>query len=163
MPAAERGAAELALTTALDFALAIGQADGERAARLLDATGYQILPEDGPLPEQPPKPLMPAAVARAIGARPRVEVGKLQLAAFEVQRADSLRAIFPAVARWMLPTEDYAIVFHPPAGEPVPNWVMRHACIVVRIRADKPAILGGNLLAVLADSAEQFANPPEDK
>ena len=157
-PAVLRKRSDAVLMAALDVALAIGQADGKRATTWLDASGYAALPLAGELPERPDKPLPPSIVEHEIADRPKVEVGKLPLSCFEVLRPEELRDLFPAIARWMSPAGDWAVVFHPPA-EKVANWVTRDACLVIRLRAGRAAVLGGNLLQVLAASTEPPAAP----
>ncbi len=149
-----------ALLTALDFALAIGQADGRRAAGLLEAVGYQPLPAVGDLPEPPPKPVPGSDVEKAIAARRPMKVEDLPIAQIEVYTRKRLRPVFPAVADWML-AQDRAVVFRPAGEPPLSDWVTTEACLVVRIRADKATIAGGNLLQVLGADAELA--PPDGK
>lgn len=149
-----------ALLTALDFSLAIGQADGRRAAGLLEAVGYQPLPLDGDLPEPPPKPVPNSDVEKTVAARRPMKVEDLPIAQIEVYTRKRLRPLFPAVANWML-AQDRAVVFRPAGDPPLANWVATEACLVVRIRADKATIAGGNLLQVLGADAELA--PPDGK
>jgi len=148
--ASELSAQEIALRAVLEFTQALGRPDGVRAAGLVEAAGYQALPLEGELPERPVKPISRQALQLAIG---QLRTGKLQqlpVAAFEVRDRAGIRDLFPAVAQWMLPT-DWAVLVRPVAG--FENWVQREACLVVRLRARKPVIMGGNLLEVLGIQA----------
>ena len=149
-----------ALLTALDFALAIGQPDGRRAAGLLEAVGYQPLPAVGDLPEPPPKPVPSSDVEKAVTARRPVKLDDLPVTQIEVYTRKRLRPLFPAVADWML-AQDRAVIFRPAGDPPLADWVTTDACLVVRIRADKATIAGGNLLQVLGADAELA--PPDGK
>ncbi len=160
---AKRSHNEHALLAALDFALAVGRVEGKRAATVIDAVGYQSLPLAGDLPEKPDKPLPRAAIEKSIGDRKPAEVDKLTLNEFEVVTRDHLRSRFPAIATWML-AEDRAVVLRPPpAGSPPTHWLGREACIVVRIRAEKATIIGGNLLEALASVPGSLIPEGEEK
>jgi hypothetical protein len=141
---------EHALLATIDFVLALGKADGGRAAACVDAVGYQTLPLAGELPEQPNKPVLPAVLEKQLAARPTVDVARLTVSDFEVLTRAGVRARFAAVATWMLP-EDRAVVCRRPAAE-LAGWVPREACVVVRVRAGKTTIMGGNLLEVLGSA-----------
>lgn len=158
----KRSAAEHALLAGLEFALAVGHADGSRAAKLVDAAGYQPLPLEGELPEKPAKPLLGKEVGEFVADRRPTAVDSLPLHCFQVFTREQLRGEFPAVATWMLP-QDRAVVLRPAADGDVPHWITRPACLVVRIRANKATILGGNLLGVLADDAAGMLPEGEDK
>lgn len=131
---------------ALDLTLALGRADGAAVTGLLDAVGYQALPLSGELPENPDKPTPRADVRQLVEARPVAALGDLPFAGFRVMKRSALSALFPAAAQWMLPT-DWAVVIEPAPG--VAEWVQQRCCVVVRVRARKPHILGGNLLECL--------------
>ena len=139
---------EHALLTTADFVLALGRADGARAAALVDAVGYQPLPLEGELPEKPDKPWLPAVLEKQLAARRPVEVERLTADDFTVLTRDGVRTRFAAVATWMLP-EDRAVVCWPPATQRVAGWVQREACLVVRVRASRATIVGGSLLELL--------------
>jgi len=140
---------------ALEFVTAIGRADGRRAATLVEVVGYQPLPLSGDLPEPPAAVILPADVERAIASRPPVNADDWSVEHFEVVPRSRLRAMFPAVADWMLP-HDRAVVVHPiPEAE---GWVSQDACVVVRIRAGKTTIMGGNLLEALGVSPERLGS-----
>lgn len=144
-PASELRGADLALLAGLDFCTAIADADAARASHLLDATGYQPLPVEGPLPLDPPRLLLPAHLKEALANRRGAPIGEVLLERFSVQRMEAVRAAFPAVADWMLP-DDFALVVEPDAAA---RFVLRRACVVVRVRGRRPAIVGGNLLEAL--------------
>ncbi len=139
---------DIALLAALDLTLALGRADGAAAASLIDAVGYQPLPRSGELPEPPPKPVLREQVQSLVAARTAASLGELPASGFMVLKRDALREQFPAVAAWMLPT-DLAVVIEP-STTPLP-WVKNRCCLIIRLRAQKPAILGGNLLEALED------------
>lgn len=155
LPAAQREPEDHALLAALDFVLALDRGDGAKAAERIDAVGYTALPLTGELPEKPDKPLLPAAVAdrvkargepTGLGAAPRLD--EVPLHTVRVLTPPALREEFPAVALWMLP-QDLAVVFRAPEDGPARGWLTCPACVVVRIRADRATIIGGNLLDAL--------------
>ena len=145
-----RSAEDHALLVGLGFALAVGQANGPRAAAMIDAVGYEVLPLEGDLPEKPVKALLSDAVEQRITGRRPAAVDDLQRDRFQVFSRRRLQNEFPAVAAWMLP-EDRAVVFRASTDTPSTGWLARDACIVVRIRADKATIVGGNLFEALAN------------
>jgi hypothetical protein len=142
---------DVALLAALDLTLALGRADGATVAGVGDAVGYQPLPLSGELAEPPPKPISREQIQTRVGARTVAPLGELPVSGFEVLKRAAVRELFPAVGEWMLPS-DWAVVVQP-AGSEFP-WVRNQCCIVVRLRAQKPAILGGNLLEVLAGGGD---------
>jgi hypothetical protein len=158
----ERSDPDRALLTALDFALAIGVGDVHKANGLIDVVGYQALPLAGDLPEKPDKPLAPPAIERLLAALPKIDVGTLPASCAAVVTHKELRDEFPAVATWMLP-QDQAVVFQPAPGNPLETWLRRAACLVVRIRAERATIIGGNFLQALTAAAEAAAPTAEDK
>lgn len=133
----------------LDVALAIGRAEGAQAAALIDVTGYHALPLTGPLPERPGKPVPANDVARWIAARPPVDLAHHTLDQVYVATRDEVRSRFPAVAVWMLP-QDLAVMFRPPPFDSGGRWITQEACVVVRLRADRATVIGGNLFEALA-------------
>jgi hypothetical protein len=137
---------EIALLAAIDFTLALGRADGGRAADLVDVLGYQPLPLAGDLPEDPPALVSRDAFRTLVSARPATRYDQLPADTFVVCRREALRGLFPALAEWML-AADFAVVFQPDPG--APEWVRQPAGLVIRLRAGKPTILGGNLLTAL--------------
>jgi hypothetical protein len=60
---------DVALKAALEFVRALGRADGQKAAGLLEVTGYQILPSGGEPPEEPGPRISPEAFATDVAAR----------------------------------------------------------------------------------------------
>lgn len=138
---------ELALKGALEFALALGNAEGERAAQVLDATGYLPLPLEGDLPETPPHTLSVANLITKVQKRKTHPIGALPADCVQCLDAAATRALFPAVGRWMLP-DDRVIVFAP-VDAPNGDWITRRGCLVVRIRGTRPTVMGGNVLACL--------------
>lgn len=160
IPHAQRTTEEIAALAGIDFLLAIGNADGPRASGLVDVVGYQPLPSDEQLPEDPPRPKPQADIGTWVGERPHFAVGELKSEQFDVRSKSHLRE-FPAVATWML-TEDRVLLIHAPTT-PQPNWIRRDACLVIRIRADKPTIVGGTLLEALDENVRDEGPPPEDK
>ena len=147
IPAKKLSRERIALKTTLALALAIGKADGEGAAKLLDAVGYHALPLEGRLPEKPDKPLTADEFRQRIERLSPTRVASLPADTFEVLDRVALRKEFAAVAEWMLP-QDRAVVIRA-ANEAGTGWVSRSCCVVVRLRARKPTVLGGNLLAAL--------------
>jgi hypothetical protein len=139
--------------------LAIGEADGPAAAKLLDRVGYQRLPLEGHLPEKPDKPISRAEFQEFVKRRARVPTASLPADDFEVLEHDALAKHFPAVARWMLP-QDLAVVIEPPQ-KALAGWIERRSCVVIRLRARKPNVIGGNLLAALArPTADRHVSAP---
>jgi len=149
IPAKDLSQEQIALKTTLALALAIGKADGEGAVKLLDAVGYHALPLEGRLPEKPDKPLTVDEFRQCIERRDPTRVASLPADTFEVLDRVALRKEFAAVAEWMLP-QDRAVVIRP-ANDADSDWVTRSCCVVVRLRARKPTVLGGNLLAALKE------------
>lgn len=141
--------AELAARSAYEFCLAAGAADGERAAQVTDAVGYQALPPEGDLPESAERPIPVEQVQVEIAKRRRGDVARLPIETLATQTRGELRAQFPAVAKWMLP-DDFALVATP-SQDAGGQWITKPACLVVRVRGNRATIVGGNLLAALAD------------
>ncbi len=113
-----------------------------------------------PPPREPPDDAVdksaseaPAAeretISARVSARPKIELAGWPAECVIVADRQAVRAAFPAVARWMLPTEDIAILVRPPPGPPVQGGLTQEACLVVRLRGDRATIVGGNLLAAL--------------
>lgn len=138
---------ELALRMALDLCLCAARADGKRAAGLLEPVGYQTLPLEGDLPEKPDKPTPAAAFQAKIEKLRTHAIEQTPLEIFAVVDRETLRKTFPAAAEWMLP-EDYAILIQPSAAAGG-DWLARPCCVLVRIRAQRATVLGGNLLEAL--------------
>lgn len=174
---------EIALRAALEFMLAVGSADGEASARVVEAVGYQPLTLGDRLPN-PPTPTITIETLRAqLTARKRLPIRDLPLASVEIVKADDLRERAPAISRWMLP-DDWAIVIDPSqssgsasgpaatgADNPddanrrnanqhtsAPNQAGRTtaadlftepAILVMRVRAGRPTVMGGNFLSAL--------------
>ena len=157
IPAKKLSREQIALKTTLALALAIGTSDGEGAAKLLDAVGYHALPLEGRLPERPDKPLTAGEFRECIERLSPTRVDRLPADTFEVLDRVALRKEFAAVAEWMLP-QDRAVVIRP-ANEAGTGWVSRSCCLVVRLRARKPTVLGGNLLAALAQPTTREVPP----
>ncbi len=195
----ERTRDETARLAALDFLVALGEANGPWAAARVDATGYQPLPLAGELPERPARPTPRGTIAKdtparqksgggkargrpqpparepldvavdksasetssagretvsqRISARPKIELAGWPAECVIVADRQTVRSAFPAVARWMLPLEDVAVLIRPPPGPPVPGWLTQEACLVVRLRGDRATIVGGNLLEALGGAA----------
>jgi len=157
IPAKELSDEQIALKATLALALAIGRADGDGAAKLLDAVGYHALPLEGRLPEKPDKPLTADEFRQRIERLSPTRVASLPADTFEVLDRGALRKEFAAVAEWMLP-QDRAVVIRP-ANDADGGWVSRSCCVVVRLRARKPTIVGGNLLAALRQPTTREAPP----
>lgn len=162
IPLKERTDRDRALLAGLDFVLAMGKSDGRRAAILIDAVGYQPLPMTGELPERPALAIPASEVHKLVAGRPLTDLANLSADRIEVVAPGVLREAFPAAATWMLP-QDWAVVFRPKSEDRVAHWITRDACLVIRIRADRPTILGGNLLEALATAAEAAAPSGEEK
>lgn len=150
---------DLALRTGLEFCLALGEPKGTLAAELLDVVGYQVLPLEGELPEKPEKPLDRQTVTARVDARELARVGNVSVERFQLLDHTALRAFFPAVAKWMLP-QDLALLVEPTSDE-TDNWVTRQCCLVLRLRARKVTVIGGNLFAAL--ETEDTTKLPTDK
>jgi len=139
---------ERALRAVLDLTLALGHADGKRAALVIDGSGYQPLPETGELPERPDKPLHAPAVAALVSARAPAPLGDLPVESFRVARAREIESMYPAIACWMLSREDRAVLIRAP-DPPVAGWIARDAVVVVRLRGAMATVVGGTLLDCL--------------
>jgi hypothetical protein len=149
---------ELALFAGLRFCDALARGDGSLAAELIEAVGYQPLPLEGDLPETPTKALLPGMVRDSMQGRVTTSLSGTPLRRFAVHDYRSLAARFPAIATWMLPAEDYAVVIEP--SPETPGWVSKRGCIVIRMRARKPAIMGGNLLEVWPAAPAETPSAP---
>ncbi len=139
--------AELATLSGLDFSLAVGVADAERALGRVDAVGYQPLPLHDALPEKPERALQPDALREALRRRVRADLSQLPPDALSLKTRAELRELFPEAARWM-GDDDYALVIDAPA-QPVANWVTQRHCIIIRVRGRRATIIGGTLLEEL--------------
>lgn len=147
-PADQRSRDEAALHTACDLVLALGRADGDRAAALLDAVGYQPLPNGPELPLDPPRPISVAQFREYASRRATFDAGKDPIGAIEVREPKDVRALFPAVAAWALPTDRVVILRTPETGS---DWGGGTGCIVVRTRGTRTVILGGTFFAAAAN------------
>lgn len=146
IPRTQRSVEEVAALAGIDFLLAVANADGARAASLIDVVGYQQLPEGDLLWEDPPRPIDPNLLAGRISSRERVAIGELPVETVEIRPRINLGE-FPAVALWMT-AADRALIAR--ASEPAPpGWVAKDACLVIRVRADKATIMGGTFFDVL--------------
>lgn len=138
-----------ALLAGLEFCLAVDAADGKRAASLVDPSGYHPLPSDGPLPQRPQKPLFAPALPEQISKRtPRRVAGTCSTAGLRVLRQKELRDLYPAMAKWMLTAEDYALVLDAASNQ---TWLTREACLVIRVRGSRAYVMGGNLLEAIGE------------
>ncbi len=146
IPRSQRTVDEVAALAGIDFILAVANAEGARAAGMIDVVGYQQLPEGELLLEDPPRPFDPNTLAARIGARSRLPIGDLPVETVEVRPRVNL-AEFPAVASWMT-FEDRAFVVRAQEESPA-GWIKKDACLVIRVRADKPTITGGTFFDVL--------------
>jgi hypothetical protein len=162
IPLAQRTPSDLALLAAIDFALAVAEPDGRRAASMVEVVGYQPLPLTGDLPEPPDKPIWCADVEKRIAARSPVKLTELKRERLEVHTRAKTKPLFPPIAAWML-AQDRVVVFQPSVDPPLPGWVTRPACIVVRLRAGRTTVMGGNLLEVLGESAATTATHSDPK
>lgn len=140
---------DIALKAGLDFVRALGRADGPKASGLLEVTGYQIIPGSDELPDEPGPRISPEAFAAGVAAGKPAPFETLPADCVEAVPAKALPPSFPAVAAWMLST-DWAIVLKPAPDRP--DWVHREACLIIRVRANKPTIQGGTALEFLPDS-----------
>lgn len=146
---------QIAMRTALEFCIALGEGAGDRATRVLDATGYQPVPGEGeahPTPAnenavpEPPRPRGAVDIATQIGALPRIDLANASSDAFELTPRTKLMMSMPGAAAWMLPS-DHAIVLRPTAFGG--SWPKQPACLIVRVRGAKATVVGGNLLESL--------------
>ena len=138
---------DIALHACLKLVGALGRADGPGAANLIDVVGYQALPLTGELPEAPAKPVPRADIRALVAARQPLPLDILPVGRFVTVDREATRELFPAVAEWMLPT-DWAVVIHPGLADK--HWLKGRCCLVVRLRARKPSILGGHLFEQLS-------------
>lgn len=141
-----------ALRCVLAATLAIGAADGPAAADLLDAPGYQPLPLSGELPDDPARPVLRTEFGRWVAAASKHDLARLPADAFTVATRTQASERFPAVAAWMLES-DRAVLLRPVQG--VRGWVTRECCVVVRVRAQRAVIVGGNLFDALDAKPER--------
>lgn len=145
----ERRPAEIALRAGIEFVLTVAEADGRRASEAVDVVGYQVLPLEGWLPENPDPPLTRAALAERVSRLNRVGIGAARGDVVEALDRRAARAEFPAPADWMLP--DDVLVAVRPLDEVSRRFVRGPACVIVRVRAGRPSIVAGTLLDALAD------------
>ncbi|MBK9127361.1 MAG: hypothetical protein IPM13_06135 [Phycisphaerales bacterium] len=141
--------------------LAVSAADGDRAVRWLDATGYQPLPLEGPLPDPPGKPVLAAEITGQIKSRPAAPIAGLPPEAVAVLRRGDVAARFASVGQWMLPG-DFGVVFEAAHDFREPPWLARDALVVVRVRGSRATVIGGNLLEALTmreNSPKQPSKP----
>jgi hypothetical protein len=138
---------QVALRTAIEMCLALGRADGKRAVERFEVIGYQTLPLEGDLPEPPDRPAPADTIKAQLDKRAKSPIDHLPAEMFQIRPKDKLREQFPAAAAWML-ADDVAIVISP-TTEPGGDWLTRPGCLIIRVRAGKPAVIGGNLLEAL--------------
>ncbi len=160
LPKTERTTEKLALQAGLEFMLAVSAADGDRAVRWLDATGYQPLPIEGPLPDPPGKPVLATEIAAQIKSRPAAPIAGLPPEAVAALRRADVAARFASVGQWMLPG-DFGVVFESGHDPREPPWLPRDALVVVRVRGMRATVMGGNLLEVLT-AGEGSAKQPRE-
>jgi hypothetical protein len=149
---------DIALKAGLEFVRAVGRADGQKAAGLLEVTGYQTIRIDDEVADEPGPRVAPQTLAADVSARRPATFETLPADCVELLAAKSARSAFPAVADWMLPT-DWALILKPAPGRP--DWVHREACLVIRVRGSRPTIQGGTALELLAGTA--LPEPTEPK
>lgn len=138
---------QIALRAALEFCVALGAADAPRIEAYLDATGFHPLPTEGLLSDQTPQPLEPGALAAKLAARKPVDIAALPAALWEPLTIEDVSRLYPAMAEWMLPSQDVVIRVQP--GSPPAAWLAQPACLVVRVRGQRATVIGGSLLAAL--------------
>ncbi|MFO0837784.1 MAG: hypothetical protein U1D55_04600 [Phycisphaerae bacterium] len=131
----------LAWRCGLEFLVAIGPKDTGRISAVLDAVGYQPLPLDGPLPDEPARPLTAQALVEAASRLRMPNFEEYSVGKLELLSAKKLRPEFDAVASWML-EGDVALVVRDAARPGA-----KAGCVVIRVRGRRATILGGNLLA----------------
>ncbi len=138
---------QIALRAALEFCVALGAADAQRIEAYLDATGYHPLPTEGLLADQTPQPLEPAALVIKLAARKPADIAALPAALWEPLSFEDVSRLYPAMAEWMLPSQDVVIRVQP--GAAPATWLARPACLLVRVRGQRATVIGGSLLAAL--------------
>jgi hypothetical protein len=153
---AEKQRADHALETGLAFCLALGVGDGAQAKKLIDAVGYQALPEKGELPLDAARPIAPAEIARRVERLPDSGADAIAATHFRLLDRDATAELFPAVAVWMLP-RDYALICEPDRAHP--RWVQRAGCSILRSRGGRVSVVGGNLFSVLGDDDPTSTSP----
>jgi hypothetical protein len=144
----KRSPAEAAEYVGLHFILSVGVGDGANAAHVVDEIGYQPLPVEGPLWDDPPRAVRSADLAKLVAARPDANVHECPMSALLLLDRAGMRALSPGVADWMLPG-DFALVAEP-RPESIRNWVQRPGCVVVRVRGSDVKVLGGSLFDALS-------------
>ncbi|MFN0135300.1 MAG: hypothetical protein ACKVS9_04190, partial [Phycisphaerae bacterium] len=137
---------EIATLAALEFCTAIAACDATRAGELLDATGFQPLPMQGPLPYPPTRPMLAVDLAASFKARTAALIDEMLLEKVQLVKRAGVEHDFLAVAEWMLPS-DHAALLEPDAQ--TPGWVTRRCVVVIRVRGRRPWVMGGNILAAL--------------
>lgn len=126
----------------LEFCVAMAEADGKRIAPLLEVVGYQPLPLAGDLPDPPHRPIFPLDLAKRISARQKVNLRSAEAASFSLKNKREIQELFPAISQWMLDA-DWALICQPVSDA---DWPQGVRCLVIRVRALKPTIVGGNLV-----------------
>ncbi|MBL8879541.1 MAG: hypothetical protein JNG88_10520 [Phycisphaerales bacterium] len=154
---------EIALRAALEFLVAVGAGDGESAARVTEAVGYQPLPLGEKLPNPPAAGIGLDSLRAQVAARRPAPIRELPIGCIQLVQRDELQSLAPAISRWMLP-DDWAIVIadateadggnestpHHDAPAASPGRVFPEpAVLVVRLRAGRATVMGGNMLAAL--------------
>lgn len=140
---------------AYEIALAAGAANGDAVADRIDAVGYQSLPLDSALADKPDWPIPPAQIRERIIRRSSVPLDALPADRLAVISREEARKRFPAVAAWSLPTDVILVAI--PDG---PHWVQRECCLVVRVRGERPVVVGGNFFESLPEFGD---GPPTDR
>lgn len=142
---------DLALQAGLEFSLAFANVDGERAAALVEAVGFQPFATNAPLSENPSAPHLPTVIREQVGARQRISLGQTALTNFSIRDCEELRAEFPYMAQWML-ADDLAVVISP--DEQVANWISEKSVLIIRMRGRRATVAGGNFFQSLAPVAK---------
>lgn len=133
----------------IQFILALATGEPEQCASLVDPVGYQPLPSDGPLPDDPAKPVFGAALREMLQLRRSPALSDASSATIRVMRGADAPDELRGAKTWMLP-DDRLVLISPP-DPPVAGWLKRRAFVVVRVRASRALIVGGDLLAAIGE------------
>lgn len=145
IPAKKVTREDAAWRAGLSFLQALSSGGNEGAAELVDAAGYNPLPFQGELPENPDKPLLGKPLRERIEKAGRPQWSQVTLDHFQLLKRRQANEVSPTVATWMLDSQDYMLVYRPPTSNAAAGFE-KPACVIVRMRAKRPAIVGGTVL-----------------
>ncbi|MBI5863772.1 MAG: hypothetical protein HZB38_04550 [Planctomycetes bacterium] len=129
------------MRAALEFLVACGDADGQQASERVEAIGYQCLPREGSLPEQPERPVLPSAVREQVGQRQKAAMGGASIRAIKTLDYAAAQHDHAEIAKWML-KDDFLFEWRSGADASGPVEF-----IVVRVRGRRATVAGGTFPA----------------